>query len=75
MDKFEGLREERFPPRFWDSKVSHKLYMLILRVKLEFYTMESLYKISVNDLKKNYGCGLINKFKGSIFYQLVKSIS
>ena len=43
MDKFEG-HKKRFSPGFWDSKVSHKLYMLILRVKLEkFYklTMEN----------------------------------
>ena len=73
MDKFEGTRKQRFSPGFWHSKTSQKLYILILRIKLGLYTMESLYKISLNDLKKNYGCGLINKFNG-IFYQLVKSI-
>ena len=66
MDKFEGICKKSFPYGFWDNEVSHKLYMLILRVKLEFYTMESLYKISQNDLKKNYGGGLLsNKYNSS----------
>ena len=66
MDKFEGIRKKRFLPGFWDSKVSHKLYMLILRVKLEFYTMESLYKITKNDFEKNYGGGFIDKYNNNI---------
>jgi very-short-patch-repair endonuclease len=58
MNKFErSYKKYYFPRGFWDNEVSHKLYMLILRVKLGFYTMESLYKISKNDLKKNYGGG------------------
>ena len=66
MDKFEGIRKKRFPDGFWDNEVSHKLYMLILRVKLGFYTMESLYKITNYDFKKNHGGGLLyNKYNDS----------
>ena len=51
---------------FWDNEVSHKLYMLILRVKLKFYTMESLYKITKKDFEKNHGGGLLcNKYSSS----------
>jgi very-short-patch-repair endonuclease len=58
IDKFEGIcKKQSFPNGFWDNKISHKLYMLILRIKLEFYKIESLYKISQNDLKKNHGGG------------------
>ena len=71
MDKFEG-HKKRFSPGFWDSKVSHKLYMLILRVKLEFYTMESLYKITQNDFSTNYGGLLCKKYNGS--HKLLKYI-
>ena len=73
MDKFERIQKQRFSPGFWDSKISHKLYMLILRIKLRSYTMESLYKIYSSDLKKNYGCRLYYKYNDST-YQLVKSI-
>ena len=55
MDKFEGINTKPFPHGFWNSKVSHKLYMLILRIKLEMRTMESLYKISTKEFKKKYG--------------------
>ena len=50
IDKFEGIRKKPFPNEFWGNEVSQKLYMLILRIKLEFYKIESLYKISQNDL-------------------------
>lgn len=73
MDKFEGIRKKRFSPGFWDSKVSHTLYMLILRVKLEFYTMESLYKINGNNFKKNHGSRLLSKYN-SIFFELLRYI-
>lgn len=66
MDKFEGICKKRFPNGFWDNEISQKLYMLILRIRLGFYTMESLYKITKNYLKKNYGCGFINKYNGNI---------
>jgi hypothetical protein len=52
IDKFERINTKSFPSGFWDSEVSHKLYMLILRIKLGFYTMESLYKIMKEDFKK-----------------------
>lgn len=44
MDKFERIQKQRFSPGFWDNEVSHKVYMLILRVKLGFYTMENNQK-------------------------------
>ena len=71
MDKFEKINIKPFPRGFWDSKVSHKLYMLILRIKLRMRKMESLYKISKKDLKKNYGCGLCQIYNSSP-YQLLK---
>ena len=45
--------------------------MLILRIKLRMRKMESLYKISKKDLKKNYGCGLCQIYNSSP-YQLLK---
>lgn len=66
MDKFEGIRKKRFPDGFWDNEISHKVYMLILRIKLKFYTMESLYKITKNNFGKNYGGGFIDKYNGNI---------
>ena len=66
MDKFQGsYKKKQFPYRFWNSEISQKLYMLILRIKLEFYTIESLYKISQNDFKKNHGGGFMVKYNGS----------
>ena len=73
MDKFERINTKRFSPGFWDSKVSHKLYMFILRIKLEFYTMESLYKIKKKNLEKHYGCRLLSKYNNSPF-QLLKHV-
>lgn len=66
MDKFEGSYKKQFPNGFWNSKKCHKLYMLILRMKLKFYKMESSYKISHNDFKKNYGYGFSNKYKDNL---------
>ena len=61
IDKFERINTKPFPRGFWDSKKCQKLYLMILRIKLgtRMRTMESLYKISQNDLKKNYGGGLL----------------
>ena len=33
-DKFEKINTKPFPRGFWDNEVSHKVYVLILRVKL-----------------------------------------
>jgi hypothetical protein len=66
IDKFQGsCKKKRFPDGFWDSKISHKLYMLILRIKLRSYTMESLYKINKKKIGKNYGYSLLSKYNGS----------
>ena len=59
IDKFEGTYTKRFPRGFWDNEVSQKLYMLILRVKLTFYTMESWFQIKQDDFHNNYGGGLL----------------
>ncbi len=67
IDKFQGsYKKKLFPNGFWNSEISQKLYMLILRIKIEFYTIESLYKITNNYLKKNYGCGFMNKYNHNI---------
>jgi len=60
MDKFERIQKQRFSPGFWNSKVSHKLYMFILRIKLGMHTMERLYTITRKDFSKNHGCGLLS---------------
>ncbi len=66
MDKFQGsYKKKQFPNGFWNSEISQKLYMLILRIKLEFYTIESLYKITNNDFRKNHGGGFIDKYNDS----------
>ena len=66
MDKFEGSYKKRFPNGFWDSKKCHKLYLMILRIKLGFYRMESLYKISKKDFYTNYGSGFTDKYKDNL---------
>ena len=72
IDKFEGSYEKRFPRDFWKNEVSHKLYMLTLRIKLTFYRIESLYKIRKEDY--HHGEGLLNrKYNGSP-YQLLTSL-
>ena len=73
MDKFEKINTKPFPRGFWDSKVSHKLYMLILRINLRMRTIESLYKISKKDFYTNYGYGLCQIYNSSP-YQLLKSM-
>lgn len=67
MDKFQGsYKKKSFPKGFWNSEISQKLYMLILRIRLGFYTIESLYKISFNDFTKNYGGGFMVKYKQNV---------
>jgi hypothetical protein len=73
MDKFEKINTKPFPRGFWDSKVSHKLYMLILRIKLRMRTIESLYKINQKNFYTNYGYGLCQIYNSSP-YQLLKSM-
>ena len=66
MDKFQGsYKKKQFPYGFWNSEISQKLYMLILRIRLGFYTMESLYKISNYDFQKNYGRGIFYNLNNS----------
>lgn len=74
MDKFERILKKPFTRGFWDSKtlISKKLYMLILRIKLRFYTMESLYRIESNNFKRNYGQGLLTNYDNPV--QVIISI-
>ena len=64
MDKFEGILKKSFSPDFGIVKYL-KIYMLILRVKLKFYTIESLYTITGKDFSKNYGGGLLDIYNNS----------
>ena len=73
-DKFEKINTKPFPRGFWDSKVSHKLYMLILRIKLRMRTIESLYKINQKNFYTNYGGRLLSSKYNNVPSKLIKSL-
>jgi very-short-patch-repair endonuclease len=66
LDKFQGNLKKPFPRGFWNSIKTHKLYMLILRIKLGFYRIESLYTIKKEDLTKNYGYRFYDKHNNNL---------
>jgi hypothetical protein len=53
-------------PECWNDKKFQLKYMNWLYEKLNFNSMEDWYKITQNDLRNNYGRGLLYVFKESI---------
>lgn len=66
IDKFEGTKLKLS----W-SRPLEKMYILILRIRLKFYKMLDLYKLSSNILDKNCGSGL--RYKRTTF-ELLNSL-
>ena len=61
------------PNNSWDNKENQLKYMNWLSEKLKYTKKEDWYDITVNDLYRNDGGGLISKYNGSP-YQLLSSV-
>jgi len=58
---------------FWNKFVNRLLYMFILRIKCEFYSLIDYYKLTKQLIHDNYGGGLLRKYNDSP-YQLLKDV-
>ena len=53
------------PINFWNDTENQKWYMDWLFKELGYESVEDWYKITIDNIEKNYGCGLLNKYESS----------